>query len=545
MQNLLQITGLLIVAFATLHAILWILRLRTENRRELGLVFLQIILPKKESKEDKETESERYSSGQDFKEVLGIMDHLYQSIYSIYSNSINRLWKGQPFLSLEYAALDGEILFFIACPHSIAHLIEKHITSFYPDAILDAVEDYNIFTDTSVATAKTLTPTKKYTSVFRTYQSLKSDPLSTITNAFSKLEPSEGAAIQIVIKPISSGWQKKVQSTASAVINPKKKGSNWFNPITWPGTILNLLATGENVVNLQEEKQSTGERVSQMAEEYSKAIDEKASNHGFETVIRLIASSDTPSKANTILEGIASSFGQFSETRGNGLKKHNLGTKNDIIRKFIRRCPRHNWKVALTSPKMLLGVSELTSFFHFPNIKYNKVDMIKWMNFKVAAAPKNLADKGLLLGTNTYRGDKKKIYMSNEDRFRHFYIIGQTGTGKSSIIQLMARQDFNNGKGMCIIDPHGSLIEDLLPYIPRERADDVIYFNPADTERPMGLNILEAETDEEKDLIALDAMNMMVKMFGEEIFGPRIQDYFRNGCLTLMADNEEGGAITD
>jgi type IV secretory pathway TraG/TraD family ATPase VirD4 len=135
--------------------------------------------------------------------------------------------------------------------------------------------------------------------------------------------------------------------------------------------------------------------------------------------------------------------------------------------------------------------------------------------------------------------------MKNEDRFRHFYIIGQTGTGKSSAIQIMARQDFHNGKGICVIDPHGSLIEDLLPYIPRERADDVIYFNPADTERPMGLNLLEGKTPEEKDLIALDAMNMMVKMFGNEVFGPRIQDYFRNGCLTLMEDEEEGGAITD
>jgi type IV secretory pathway TraG/TraD family ATPase VirD4 len=135
--------------------------------------------------------------------------------------------------------------------------------------------------------------------------------------------------------------------------------------------------------------------------------------------------------------------------------------------------------------------------------------------------------------------------MKNDDRFRHFYVIGQTGTGKSSIIQTMARQDFHNGKGICIVDPHGSLIEDLFAYIPRHRADDVIYFNPADTERPMGLNMLEAKTDEERDLIALDAMSMMVKMFGEEIFGPRIQDYFRNGCLTLMADQDEGGAITD
>ena len=163
----------------------------------------------------------------------------------------------------------------------------------------------------------------------------------------------------------------------------------------------------------------------------------------------------------------------------------------------------------------------------------------------MAPAPKNTPQDSLFLGYNTYRGEKKKIFMNNDDRFRHFYIIGQTGTGKSSFIVNMARQDFNQGRGLCIIDPHGSLIEDVLPYIPRSRADDVIYFNPADTERPLGLNLLEGKTPEERNLIALDAMNMMVKMFGEEIFGPRIEDYFRNGCLTLMEDEEEGGAITD
>ena len=134
--------------------------------------------------------------------------------------------------------------------------------------------------------------------------------------------------------------------------------------------------------------------------------------------------------------------------------------------------------------------------------------------------------------------------MKREDRFRHFYVIGQTGTGKSSIFQVMIRQDLANGDGLAIIDPHGSLIEDVLPFIPRDRADDVIYFNPSDLDRPLGLNLLEGDTWEEKEYVAMEAMNIMIKLFNEEIFGPRIQDYFRNGCLTLMS-NPEGGALTD
>ena len=534
--------GFLLVAAGAAAGGLWWLRYWHDRQREESLVFLQLLVPIKESKEDKERESERYSSGQDFREVLGVMDHLYQSLYSLHRSSIKRFWKGQEFISLEYAALAGEILFFVVAPRRIASLIEKQITSFYPDTVIDEVEDYDIFTEESVVTAQVLLPAKDFRHVFRTYQELKSDPLNTITNAFSKLSQTEGAAIQLVISPARGGWQRRLQQEASAILNKKAGPSVTWNPLSWASFLFDVFTRGDEVLK---ETERTGERVSQMVEEYSKAVDEKASSPGFHAVIRLVASAGTAGRASAILQGAVASFSQFNDVRGNRLKTPAVTRKAALIDQFIRRSPRRSLDHALTSPKLLLGTRELTSFFHLPNIKYNKVDTIKWQKSKVAPAPKDVPAEGLHLGTTTHRGDKTKIFMKTEDRFRHFYIIGQTGTGKSSIIQIMARQDFHNGHGLCVVDPHGSLIDDLLPYIPRERADDVIYFNPADTERPMGLNLLEAQTPEEKDLVALDAMNMMVKMFGNEIFGPRIQDYFRNGCLTLMDDPEEGGAITD
>ncbi len=169
---------------------------------------------------------------------------------------------------------------------------------------------------------------------------------------------------------------------------------------------------------------------------------------------------------------------------------------------------------------------------------------MKWQNYKIVRPPSNIPKEGILLGHSHYRGEKIPIYMKNEDRFRHFYVIGQTGTGKSSIFQSMIRQDLREGRGLCVIDPHGSLVESVLPFVPKSRVDDVIIFDPSDLERPMGLNLLEAKTAEEQDMVALDAMNIMIKMFDEETFGPRIQDYFRNGVLTLMAD-PNGGAMTD
>lgn len=541
MNNLIPlITGCVLLALGGSWYFLQKNRAKWIQKRQTNMIFLQVLIPIKESKEDKETDNERYSSGQDFKEVLGIMDHLYQSLFSLYNGSFNRHWRGQTFFSLEYAALGGEILFFIVCPRETSSLFEKQLTSFFPDAVIDEVEDYNIFTPDSYVAASTIVPSKSFESTFRTYQEMKSDPLSTITNAFSKLSKDEGAAVQFVLTPAVPGWQKKVQAAASNILNQKKKGFSPFNPISWLSAIYNLFSSTNN-----SGPTPSSDRLGQAQEELSKALDEKASNPGYNCCIRLLGSAGSLPKAQNVLSGIQAAFSQFDTVNSNSFTSGKFQRQEQIIKRFIQRHPLHTWLTRKRSHTMLVGTSELTSFFHFPNIKYNKVDMIKWQKFKVAPRPKNIPESGLYLGINAYRGEKNKIFMNNEDRFRHFYIIGQTGTGKSSIIQLMARQDFHNGKGICVVDPHGSLIEDLLPYIPRERADDIIYFNPADTERPMGLNLLEADSPEERDLVALDAMNMMVKMFGEEIFGPRIQDYFRNGCLTLMEDEEEGGAITD
>ncbi len=537
----LDLVGIVLVLGLSSWVMLTALRWVQDRHREEDIIFLQLLVPKKESREEKDAESDQF--GKDYKEVIGVMDHLFQSLHGLYNHHFNRFWKGQPFFSLEYAALAGEILFFVVCPRRLAPLIEKQITSFYPDCIIDEVEDYNIFTPESVVMAKSLLPHHPYWHVFKTYAQLKSDPLNAITNAFSKLQSDEGASVQFVLRPAKSGWQKKLQKEAMELLNPKKKHASLFNPLTWLSALFSMFTSDDT--GKPEDPQMKNERVSQMVEEYSKAVDEKAGNPGFTCVTRIIASGNSTARAHLILETVKAGFGQFNDVRGNSFKELKLESRRQTVQRFIRRCARRSFREWIQAPKMLLGTAELASLFHLPHSKYNKVETIKWQNFKIAIAPKNVPTEGLFLGTNTVRGDKHKIFMGTEDRFRHFYIIGQTGTGKSSVIEIMARQDFHNGKGVCVVDPHGSLIENLLPYIPRERADDVIYFNPSDTERPMGLNLLEGKTPEERDLIALDAMNMMVKMYGEEIFGPRIQDYFRNGCLTLMEDEEEGGAITD
>ena len=187
----------------------------------------------------------------------------------------------------------------------------------------------------------------------------------------------------------------------------------------------------------------------------------------------------------------------------------------------------------------------MASIFHFPNSRYNYTPVIDWLSYKVVPAPQVLSEEGILLGYNQYRGERRDILFARKDRRRHHYCIGQTGTGKSVYLGSLARQDMARGDGVCVIDPHGDLIEDLLLYVPKERAKDVIVFDPSDSERPMGLNILEAETSEQADMASSQATEIFIKIFGDEIFGPRIQHYFRNACLTLMDDKEEGATLID
>lgn len=151
----------------------------------------------------------------------------------------------------------------------------------------------------------------------------------------------------------------------------------------------------------------------------------------------------------------------------------------------------------------------------------------------------------LLLWVNIYRNNLTPVYMKREDRTRHHYMIGKSGTWKSVFLQTMARQDLWNGDGICLIDPHGDLAEDMLAFVPKERAKDVIYFDAWDEERPMGLNLYEINTLDEADRTVNDATEIFLKMFWPEIFGPRIQEYFKYGSLTILEDFEDRPTILD
>lgn len=516
------------------------------KKRSMRMVFLRVKVPKKEGKEEKDSEGEQFGSAADFSKQISLMTQCLETLSSLASSRYwHRFVAGQNFYSYEIVATEGQIFFYIVVPFTEVGTFQKTVTSFYPDALIEEVDEYNLFKAGTHAHGCYMQTSKPFEYPIKTYNYTNSEPMNAILNAMSKLGPRDSAALQIVVRPKEGGWQDKCKDLAGSIFDEKKPGLlSWLNPITWARMIVRIFAVGTDD-NIAEQDKASQNRNSPHLDELAKAIGEKASHDGWDTAIRVVATSPRKSDAEEQVGIIAAAFGQYSSNSGNGFTIPRYFSQRKLMTEFIYRSFRRQFAIWLRFPKMLFSSDEVSSLWHIPSAKYNNVPSVAWQRFRIVPPPDNLPETGdITLGYNMFRGKRQDVHMQLEDRFRHLYLIGQTGTGKSVFLDSLIKQDIRNGKGICVVDPHGDLVEDALGWVPRERADDVIIFDPADTERPLGVNMLEAKTPEERDFVALEAMNMMIGMFGNEIFGPRIQDYFRNGCLTLMED-PNGGALTD
>ncbi|MBU0647790.1 type IV secretion system DNA-binding domain-containing protein [Patescibacteria group bacterium] len=382
----------------------------------------------------------------------------------------------------------------------------------------------------------------------KTYDTMESDPLNNITNALSKLHDFEGAAIQYIIRPVNNKWHLKGKLTAHSMQQGRAVyEQSWYMKVlgfigrAFSYVLDNLATSSDTSENksMQRRDEDKAVHLTQVQQDQIKALEEKSSKVGFEAAIRIISSSRDQMSAKANLDNIISAYSQFLYPDMNGFKRSNE-SKDKIVKDYI-------FRRFIEDSKMILNTKELASVIHFPNHHLDTPN-INWLLAKRAPLPPDAPTSGLKLGVNVYRGVRKEVFIQegDEGRGRHLYSLGRTGSGKTQFLFSMIKQDMDNGKGLCILDPHGDFAEKCLYHVPRERADDVIYFDPGgDLEMPMGLNLFEARTDEEMELRAMSALNIMIKMFGEEIFSPRLQDYFRNGCLTLMADQENPGTIID
>ncbi|MBU1992806.1 MAG: type IV secretion system DNA-binding domain-containing protein [Patescibacteria group bacterium] len=538
--------GLVVGIVVSLKLALWLLRFVYKVYTHRTLVRMRITMPRQDSPKDKDKDVEK-----DFREKIAIMEQFFRNIHEIHEINLRNLIKTKLFksdiVSFEIIANEKIVDFYIVTTAYYQQLLEKQITSYYSDAEIEIVEPYNIAPKGSFTKCYFAYLKKKYWFPIKTYKTVENDPLNNLTNIFSKFKNEDKGAIQIVIRPHSGNWQKKATKFASEFFKGKaaKTGLSGIPVLGWIISGLGTLVHGYSP-----EKADSGGyvRMLQPKEEVAKQMGEKAQQVGFDAVIRIIGTSDTKEKAQAITDSLILSFNLFHEEAMNSFQTRRIVPIDAINNKIMLF--HFNKRVldlfpVLNEFRSLMVPRELASLFHLPHSKYNFTPIIRWLKYKVLPPPYDLPAEGILLGKNVYRGAEKEIRFLKNDRTRHQYIIGKSGSGKSAFISFMARQDIQNGEGVCVIDPHGDLVEDILTYIPKERAKDVIIFNPADQERPMGLNMLEASSPEQQDLASSQATEIFIKLFGDEIFGPRIQHYFRNACLTLMEDPDEGATLID
>ena len=439
---------------------------------------------------------------QDNEVKIDATEQIINSIASLYKSTKIKIFQkliAQPNISLEIVGTHDDIKFYISVPEKYQDLIEKQVYSVYAGADIQIVEEPNIYSNDGKVEYLWLALKKAVYSPLKTYKEITTDPLASLTSTLSKLNENETVSIQLVLLPTGGEWSKIGRSFIS---NTKKNESN-------------------------PEKASYKVDAKQL-----EAIEQKTSKPGFETAIRIVAVAPTKEIAKMNISNIKACFGQF-ESPWNKLTSKKIKSKSMFMEDFIYKYPALIW----LKNKTILSSDEIAGIFHFPN-KSIETPNIYWLKAKKASAPVNSPQEGLYIGDNLYRGVTKKFCMTPSDRQRHFYIVGQTGVGKSWLLADMALQDIKAGKGVCFIDPHDTY-ESILERIPPERIEDVIYFDPSQTDRPMGFNVMECEREDQKDFVTSSIINLMYKLYDPYktgIVGPRFEHAIRNIMLTVMIE---------
>jgi hypothetical protein len=371
---------------------------------------------------------------------------------------------------------------------------------------------------------------------------MEGDPMSLILSSFTKIaKDEEGLALQILIRPAGDVFAKRFGS----MLEDLRKGDTLKRVIDRQSVFkesLHLIGEMFSTKTKEEADKDKKDKVTHVDENASKLIQAKLSKTIIDTNIRIISSSSSLARSQALRSELESAFAQFTEINGNSVKWVEVEGKKQ--RAMLHRFSYRLWNDDESYP---LNVSELATLFHFP-MQSKDVRNVQSATYTQSPAPPDLLTEGVLLGINRYRGEETKVHYGREDRVRHMYVIGQTGTGKTVILKNMIIQDIINGDGCCFIDPHGSDIEDILANVPPERAKDVIYFDPSYTPRPMALNMLEfdREKPETKTFVVNELLGIFNKLFDMKTSGgPGFEQYFRNATLLVMEHPESGNTLLD
>lgn len=502
-----------------------------EYERSLKMMPLLIHLPP--STDDIEV------GGRDVRDVTNEAISAAQVMYSILASTLRKEGLkdkiyGQRHFSFEMTVVDGFVKYYAVVPAVLTETVKQAIVSAYPAARLEETEQENIFSEQSTmqtVAGGELVLKKDFIYPIATYEEMKWDAQTALLNAFSKVKQGEGMGLQILFRPAGDAWVKKSVRRVEKIREGKEGRGGSSSGAT--EILMDLIrapfeAPGEH--NHQQKEQKV---LTQLEQDRIAAIENKTRYPGFETEIRVVASAANGARAEMLVGGVVAAFSQFDTSEMNGFKYNALKNIEQLTTDYaFHFFPQKNKKIVLNS-------MELASIYHLPDQKTIPSSGVERQLTKQVDGPARLAQEGLLLGMNEYRGEKKEIRLREKDRRRHTYVIGATGMGKSVLLGNLAYQDVMAGRGFAFIDPHGDVVEEILSKIPEERIDDVVYFDPSDDEFPIGMNMFEFQTPEQKDFIVQEGINMLQSLYdpnNQGFFGPRGQHMFRNAALLLMSD---------
>jgi len=531
--------GLIILLLVIIFRLFFVYIKRTYRHRQAKKIkFLQVKIPKSVTKwwEDNTDHI------QNMKQNLEIMNQTYKNFYSIFENKRRNKKFGNNYISIEMFAEKEVIKFIVGVPEDHIENIEKMISSFYIWAVVDPIEQPKLLDAGKYMAGGEFYLSKWNVFPIKTYETSEADPMDSLLSAYSKIMSDEKMSLQILISPLDEDTQKELRKESEKVKEGKKK---WILKWLWKD-IFKWMNFSDDSKDVKDEKKKNN-----FSQQQSWDLDKKMDDEIFSVKIRALVVSPQADRPARIIEDLSRSFSQYNYIWLNFFKFKKAKDIKKFAKEFVMRMffsdsgwLRNilNWK-----KETILNIKELSSIIHFPNAKFNRNPRIQRQRYKIIPAPDNLPTEGILLGHNIYAGVKKEIRLKTDtdDRFRHVYILGQTGSWKSTLINTSMLEDLRLGNWFCMIDPHGDAVDFLMKYYPKERIDDLIYFDLANTEYPLAFNPLDGtETEDERDVVTNDLVEMFVSMYGEEIFGPRIQDYFRNACFLLM-EQEEWWTLVD
>lgn len=400
------------------------------------------------------------------------------------------------------------------------------------------------------------------------------DPVAYITGAMTKLSAGELMALQIILSPthknVTSYIKYKIIRGEDVLgyidqLRTSSLSTILKFPLIVIWKILSMFAYILRTVvsDLADAKMAERQRqyqymayyssqnnqrpvrvLTQFEQEVVKSIEEKIDQPLFEANTRLFVGVNNKHELNNRIGGLCSSLNIFSSTAHQELKKKWQPALSFINNFLLLNFRKRLLSFVFNSSSTVLSISEISDLYHFPFTKVTQTENLVKVHSKELPAPLSLKRQenfDITFAKNTYGGTETMIGLTEDERRRHMYILGATGTGKSTMLLSMVKHDIENGKGLCVVDPHGDLAEKLLSVIPDNRIKDVIYFNPDDISYPIGINLLELsenldeeESLKEKEFVTESIISLFHKLYPEKYSGPRMEYILRNTIHTAF-----------